>query len=84
VFVIDNPHSAGMFVGWLPDAKMAFNTDLWITTPTPPTSSNPNLAALIAGVEKWGLQPEKMSGGHGTVADYAAGARVVHAAQGKQ
>ena len=81
-FVIDNPHSAGMMIGWLPDAKMAFNTDLWITTPTPPTSSNPNLAALIAGVEKWGLQPEKMSGGHGTVADYAAGARVAKA--GKQ
>ena len=35
---------------------MAFNTDLWITTPQPPGSSNPNLAALIAGVEKWGLQ----------------------------
>ena len=81
-FVIDNPHSDGMMIGWLPDAKMAFNTDLWITTPTPPASSNPNLAALIAGVEKWGLQPEKMSGGHGTVADYAAGARVAKA--GKQ
>jgi glyoxylase-like metal-dependent hydrolase (beta-lactamase superfamily II) len=81
-FVIDNPHSDGMMIGWLPDAKMAFNTDLWITTPTPPTSSNPNLVALIAGVEKWGLQPEKMSGGHGTVADYAAGARVAKA--GKQ
>jgi glyoxylase-like metal-dependent hydrolase (beta-lactamase superfamily II) len=81
-FVIQNPHSDGMMIGWLPDAKMAFNTDLWITTPQPPTSSNPNLAALIAGVEKWGLQPEKMSGGHGTVADYAAGARVAKAAAG--
>jgi glyoxylase-like metal-dependent hydrolase (beta-lactamase superfamily II) len=82
VFEIENPHSAGMLIGWLPDAKMAFNTDLWITTPQPPASSNPNLAALIAGVEKWGLQPEKMSGGHGTVADYAAGARVAKAASG--
>jgi glyoxylase-like metal-dependent hydrolase (beta-lactamase superfamily II) len=82
VFEIDNPHSTGMMIGWLPDVRMAFNTDLWITTPTPPTASNPNLAALIAGVEKWGLQPEKMSGGHGTVADYAAGARVAKAAPG--
>ena len=81
-FVIQNPHSDGMMIGWLPDAKLAFNTDLWVTTPQPVTSSNPNLAALIAGVEKWGLQPEKMSGGHGTVADYAAGARVAKA--GKQ
>jgi glyoxylase-like metal-dependent hydrolase (beta-lactamase superfamily II) len=81
-FEIDNPHSTGMLLGWLPDQKMAFNTDLWITTPEPPTSSNPNLAALIAGVEKWGLQPEKMSGGHGTVADYAAGARVAKAGAG--
>jgi len=65
---------------WLPDAKLAFNTDLWVTTPQPVTSSNPNLAALIAGVEKWGLQPENMSGGHGTIANYAQAARVVKAA----
>ena len=80
VYVIENPHSDGMLIGYLPDAKLGFNTDLWIPTPQGVTSSNPNLASVIAGVEKWGLQPENFSGGHGTIGSYAQAARVVKAA----
>lgn len=81
VFEIDNPHSTGMVIGWLPDAKLAFVTDLWIPTPQGITTSNPNFASVVAGVEKWGIQPENFSGGHGTIGSYAQFARVVKAAQ---
>jgi len=80
VYQIDNPHSTGMLIGYLPDAKLGFVTDLWIPTPQPVTSSNPNLASVIAGVEKWGLQPENFSGGHGTIGSYAQAAQIVKAA----
>ena len=85
VYEIDNPHSTGMLIGWLPDAKLGFVTDLWIPTPQGVTSSNPNFAAVVAGVEKFGLQPENFSGGHGTIGSYAQFAQVVKAAaaQGK-
>jgi hypothetical protein len=82
VFEIDNPHSTGMLIGWLPDVRLGFNTDLWIPTPQGVTSSNPNLAAVIAGVEKWGLNPENFSGGHGTIGSYAQARDVVRAAAG--
>jgi glyoxylase-like metal-dependent hydrolase (beta-lactamase superfamily II) len=82
VFEIANPHSDGMLIGWLPDVRLAFNTDLWVTTPEPVRASNANLAALVAGVEKAGIQPENFSGGHGTIANYAQMAQVVKAAQG--
>ena len=70
-----------MVIGWLPDAKLAFVTDLWIPTPQDITTSNPNFASVVAGVEKWGIQPENFSGGHGTIGSYAQFARVVKAAQ---
>lgn len=35
-----------------------------------PAQLNPNLAALVAGVKKYGFTPEKFAGGHGSNADY--------------
>jgi glyoxylase-like metal-dependent hydrolase (beta-lactamase superfamily II) len=81
-FVIDNPHADDMMIGWIPDAKLGLATDIW--NPGPPvTSSNPNLASVIHGVEKWGMTPEKFAGGHGSVGDYAEAAVVVKAAERK-
>jgi hypothetical protein len=72
-----------MLMGWLPDAKLAFVTDVWIPTPQPVTESNPMLVSVVQGVEKWGINPENFSGGHGTIGSYAQMAAVVKAAQGR-
>ncbi len=82
-YIIDNPHADGMLMGYLPEAKLGFVTDVWIPTPQPVTESNPGLASVIHGVEKWGLKPEKFSGGHGTIGDYAQAAAVVKAAEAR-
>lgn len=79
-YILDNPHADGMLMGYLPDAKLGFVTDVWIPTPQPVTESNPMLAAVVAGVEKRGLTPENFSGGHGTIGSYAQMAAVVKAA----
>jgi glyoxylase-like metal-dependent hydrolase (beta-lactamase superfamily II) len=81
-YVIDNPHAEDMMIGYLPDLKLGLVTDIW--NPGPPvTASNPNLASVIHGVEKWGLKPTKFAGGHGTVGDYAQAEKVVKAAEKK-
>jgi len=81
-YVIDNPHADDMMIGYIPDQKLGLVTDIW--NPGPPvTASNPNLASVIHGVEKWGIKPTKFAGGHGTVGDYAEAERVVKAAEKK-
>jgi glyoxylase-like metal-dependent hydrolase (beta-lactamase superfamily II) len=72
-YVLDpNPHSQGMMIGYVPDAKLGFVTDIWSPGAAPlPDKLNPNLAALVAGVKKAGITVEKFAGGHGGVGDYA-------------
>jgi len=56
----------------VPDAKLAFATDIWSPGAAPlPDKLTPALAALVAGVKKAGIQPDKFAGGHGSTADYA-------------
>jgi len=81
-YMIDNPHSDDMQMGWLPDLKLGLVTDIW--NPGPPvTASNPNLASVIHAVDKLGLKPVKFAGGHGSVGDYAQAEKVVKAAEKK-
>jgi len=71
-FVIDNPHADGMLIGYVSDVRVGFVTDLWSPGAAPlPDKLNPGLAALVAGVKKAGISPEKFAGGHGGVGDYA-------------
>lgn len=68
---IDNPHAEGMLIGWVPDAKLGFVTDIWSPGAGPlPDKLNPGLAALVGGVKKAGIAPARFAGGHGSVADY--------------
>ncbi|HEY4265703.1 MAG TPA: MBL fold metallo-hydrolase [Micropepsaceae bacterium] len=68
-YVIDNPHAADYLMPYVPDAKLGFITDLW--NPGPPVAAaNPNLIAVVKGVEKWMLMPERFAGGHGAVGNY--------------
>ena len=77
-YLIDNPHAAGYLMPYVPDAKLGFITDLW--NPGPPVAAaNPNLAAVVKGVDKWGLKPERFAGGHAAVGNYADVMRAVPA-----
>jgi hypothetical protein len=73
LYVIDpNPHAEGLLIGYIPDAKLGFVTDIWSPGAAPlPDKLNPPLAALVAGVKKAGIAPARFAGGHGGVGDYA-------------
>lgn len=73
LYVLDpNPHADGLLIGYIPDAKLGFVTDIWSPGPGPlPDKLNPAMAALVAGVKKAGIAPAKFAGGHGGVGDYA-------------
>jgi glyoxylase-like metal-dependent hydrolase (beta-lactamase superfamily II) len=68
-YVIENPHAANFLFPYVPDAKLGVVTDLYV--PGAPVSSNPMVTALVKGIDKWGLKPEIIAGGHGTVGPYA-------------
>ena len=68
---IDNPHADGLLIGYVPDARLGFATDIWSPGAPLPDTLNPALAALVAGVKKAGISPARFAGGHGSVADYA-------------
>jgi hypothetical protein len=72
-YVLDNnPHADGLLIGYVPDAKLGFATDIWSPGAGPlPDKLNPALAALVAGVKKAGIAPTRFAGGHGSVGDYA-------------
>ena len=75
-YMVENPHAADMMIVYVPDAKLGIVTDLYVPGEPPP--SNANVAALVKGVGKWGIKPERFAGGHGSAGPYAD---VVAAAQ---
>jgi glyoxylase-like metal-dependent hydrolase (beta-lactamase superfamily II) len=77
LYVMDNPHAKGMLMGWIPDAKLGFVTDLWSPGAPLPAKPNPGLASVVNTVKKWGLEPERFAGGHGSTAEYASLTRLV-------
>jgi len=75
-YMVENPHAADMMIVYVPDAKLGIVTDLYVPgAPVPPSAM---VAALVKGVDKWGIKPERFAGGHGSVGPYAD---VVQAAQ---
>jgi len=80
-YLLDNPHADGYLIPYVPDAKTGFVTDLWNPGPMAPAMANPNLVAIVRGMEKAGVQPEKFAGGHGSVGSYPDMARVVGSAR---
>lgn len=70
VYVMDNPHAAGMVMGYVTDARLGFVTDVWSPgTPLGP-KPNPGQIAVVNAVIKHGLAPERFAGGHGSVQPY--------------
>lgn len=72
VLEVDNPHASAMLIGHVPDVRLGFVTDLW-SPGRDPLGSRPNAgqAALRAAVARYGIDPERFAGGHGSVAPYA-------------
>ena len=68
-YMVENPHAADMMIVYIPDAKVGIVTDLYV--PGAPVPSNAMVAALVKGVNKWGIKPERFAGGHGSVGPYA-------------
>ncbi len=77
VYVVDNPHAKATLMGWIPDAKLGFVTDIWTPGPPLPGKPNPGLVAVVNTVKRAGLEPERFAGGHGSVGDYRALTRLV-------
>src|SRR2546430_15471633 len=71
VYRIDNPHSKSYLLGYVPDAKLGYITDLWSPGRDPlPAKITPPLASVVAGVKKHGIEPARFAGGHGSSAGH--------------
>jgi len=68
-YAIENPHASGYDLVYVPDAKLGILSDLYV--PGAPVPSNAMVAALVKGVDKWGIKPERIAGGHGSSGPYA-------------
>jgi len=80
LYRIANGHAEGMLIGYIPDVKLGYVTDLW----APGRDAEFGTArqrALIDAVDKAGIQPERFAGGHGAVASYPEFAAKVRAAK---
>jgi glyoxylase-like metal-dependent hydrolase (beta-lactamase superfamily II) len=71
IYAMENPHAAGMVMGYVTDAKLGFVTDVWSPgTPLGP-KPNPGQISVVNAVKKHGLTPERFAGGHGSTQPYA-------------
>jgi len=75
-YLMDSPHAKGTLMGYIPDAKLGFVTDIWSPGPPLPPKPNPGLVSVVNAVKKANIQPERFAGGHGSTADYASLARL--------
>jgi hypothetical protein len=69
-------------MGYIPDAKLGFVTDLWSPgRDALPPKITPPLLSVVNGVKKWNLAPERFAGGHGAVGEYAGLAKLAETPQ---
>jgi glyoxylase-like metal-dependent hydrolase (beta-lactamase superfamily II) len=76
---VQNPHSSGMLVAYLPKEKLLFVSDLFTPgTPVDPSNKNgvDNAAALYTGITGAKLDVARIVGGHGDIAPAADLAKV--------
>jgi glyoxylase-like metal-dependent hydrolase (beta-lactamase superfamily II) len=70
-YSLENPHATGYLIPYVPDAKLGFVTDLWTPGAPMPKTANPGMIAVVHGVTKMGIKPDRFAGGHGFVGNYA-------------
>lgn len=66
----DNPHAKGLLMVWVPDAKLGYTTDVYSPGAPLPDKPNAALISVVRTVQRAGIQPERIAGGHGGVAPY--------------
>jgi hypothetical protein len=76
-YMLQNPHATPYLIGYIPDAKLGFVTDIWSPGRGTVTQADPAMVALVRGVEKFGIQPARFAGGHGFVDNYSVLTNVV-------
>ncbi len=63
LYAVDNLHAAGMLMGYLPDTRLTYVTDIWapgFQLRQPLTDKlSPTQATLVKTVRKFALQPER-------------------------
>ena len=70
-YLVPNPHSEAMLIGYIPDQRLGFVTDLWSPGRDPlGAKATPGQSAVVAAVRKFGLKPERFAGGHGSTGSY--------------
>ena len=65
-----------LLLRYIPDAKLGFVTDIWSPGPQIPPA-NPGTISLVKGIQKMGIQMDRMAGGHGGVGNFADLAKTV-------
>jgi glyoxylase-like metal-dependent hydrolase (beta-lactamase superfamily II) len=80
LYRIANTHAEGMLIGYLPEAKLGYVTDLWAPGRDSEFGTE-RQRALVDAVEKAGIRPERFAGGHGGVASYVEFAGKVRGAK---
>jgi glyoxylase-like metal-dependent hydrolase (beta-lactamase superfamily II) len=69
IYPVENSHAEGMLVVFLPQEKLLFVTDLF--SPGAPRQVQTWSAELLAAIKHYGLDVERLVGGHGHVAPIA-------------
>jgi glyoxylase-like metal-dependent hydrolase (beta-lactamase superfamily II) len=69
---LENMHAESTLIAWVPQAKLGFVADLWSPGREKLGETlTPGQSAVVVGVRKAGISPERFAGGHGGAADYA-------------
>jgi glyoxylase-like metal-dependent hydrolase (beta-lactamase superfamily II) len=77
-YSIETQHSTGTLIGYIPDARLGFVTDLWSPGRDPlPEKPTQSQIDLVKGVKRHGLTPDRFAAGHGTTGEYAPLAKLV-------
>jgi glyoxylase-like metal-dependent hydrolase (beta-lactamase superfamily II) len=73
LYELRSRHSEGMLIGYIPHAKLGFQTDIWTGPGVDPLGAQamPRQRALVELVEKLKLDVTHFIGGHGRVGVYA-------------
>jgi glyoxylase-like metal-dependent hydrolase (beta-lactamase superfamily II) len=77
-YAIENPHSNGTLIGYIPDARLGFVTDIWSPgrDPLPKKASQPQIE-LVREVRRLNLDIERFAGGHGSTGVFSGLVAVV-------
>ncbi len=78
IYSIETQHSTGTLIGYIPEAKLGFVTDLWSPGRDPlPAKPTQSQIDLVKGVKHHGLKPERFAAGHGSTGEYEPLAKLV-------